>query len=258
MNVGRAGLAALLYGIIVGVIATNLLPASFTAFYVSDAGSNANAIRTTIIPASRMLIAMIAAFTAGWWGTSKQTSGWLQQGLLIGAFVGAVGLALAAGSEGITPWTGTLLLDAAAAVGGAAVACATLRIRRAVLAAAMQVIARVLLLIVVFALFGASVTATGGGLAETAVFESFVPQLGLALGIGTAFLAGWWGARGLRDDAVRQGLLIGTLIFAFSLLSMVVLGGEPPPESVVLNSLDIVAAILGAMFAQRRTRAHSA
>ena len=254
MNVSRALLAALLYGVIVGVITTNFLPVSFAAFDVANAGADANAIRTTLIPTSRMLIAVIAAFIAGWWGAGGLTTRWRQHGLLIGALVVLVGLALAAASDGITAWTGTLLLDAAAALAGAATAHAAVRIRRAVIAAAVQVLARFVLLFVMLAAFGISVTAARGeiGEADAELFQRYLPWGALAVGLSTAFLAGWWGTRGLRADAVRQGLLIGTLIFAFSLLSIAALGGEPAAESVVLNSLDIGAAILGAMFAQRR------
>ena len=259
MNVSRALLAALLYAIIVGIITTNFLPVAFTALQVWNAGSDASAIRTTIIPTSRMLIAVIAAFIAGWWGASGLTARWRQQGLLIGACVVLVGLALAAVSDGISAWTSTLLLDAAAAFGGAAIAHAALRIRRAVVAAAMQVLARFVFVFVMLAVFGVSVTAARGKIGESnaALFQHYLPWIALAVGLGAAFLAGWWGTHGLRDDAVRQGLLIGTLIFTFSLLSIAVLGGEPAAESVVLNSLDIGAAILGAMFAQRRTLAQS-
>ena len=259
MNVRRALLAALLYGIIVGVLTTNVVPALLTALDVSNPGSSV-AIGTTIIPTSRMLITIIAAFIAGWWGASGLASRSVRQGLLIGAFVVLVGLGLAAAGDGITAWTGTLLLDAAAAVGGAVVAGTALRIRRAVVAAALQVIARFAFVFVALIVFGFSVTDARGKVSESeaALFQRYMPWLALVAGIGTAFLAGWWGTRGLRDDAVRQGLLIGTLIFAFSLLSIAVLGGEPNPESVVLNSLEIGAAILGAMFAQRRTGAQPA
>ena len=254
MNVSRALLAALLYGIIVGIITTNFLLTSFAALDPSEAGTNASAIRTTIIPTSRMLVAVIAAFIAGWWGTSGLKARWRQQGLLIGTFVVLVGLALAAVSDGISTWTGALLLDAAAALGGAAIAHAALRIRRAVLAAAAQVLARFVLVFVMFAAFGISVTAARGEIGESdaALFQQYLPWAALAVGLSTAFLAGWWGTRGVRDDAVRQGLLIGTLIFAFSLLSIAVLGGKPAAESVVLNSLDVGAAILGALVARRR------
>src|SRR5688572_5210929 len=124
MNIGRASLAALLWVTIVAVFTTNALlalgPALSTAVGASATEGGPAAIQTAIMPTSRILIGMIVALMAGWWGTSGLTKRWPQQGLLIGALIAAFGLALAAATDGVSTRSGVVLLDGAGAFIGAA------------------------------------------------------------------------------------------------------------------------------------------
>ena len=256
MNVGRAFLAAGLQLVIAGVITTNVVPFSANLFEIPAQVPTGETIRTTVLPTSRILIGVIAAFIAGWWGASGLGKQWIGQGLLTGAVVAVFGVALATASGGMSPRTSAVLLDAAAAVAGAGLASMHVRIRRAFVAAGVQVVATVAITFVLLMVF--SVTAVQGEVSESdaALVETYLPWTRLLVALGTAFLAGWWGAREVdREAAVAQGLLIGGLTVIFTGLFIIVLSRRLDPLVVLFTSPYIAAAIAGSLFARTRNRA---
>lgn len=138
MNVGRALLAAALHILIVMIVTTNFLPVVAPALDVTNRDAVPEAIRTTIVPASSILIGIIVAFIAGWWGSSGVKERWLPQGLLIGTLVALFWAALAVGNERLETLSPLTVAYVPGAILGAAVASRGNAIRRAFLAAGIH------------------------------------------------------------------------------------------------------------------------
>lgn len=268
MNIGRASLAALLWVTIVALFTTNavlaLIPALTAAFDASDRTGipegMPETIQTMIIPMSRILIGMIVAFIAGWWGTSGLPR-WRQQGLLIGAFVAVLGLVLAAAGDGITTRSIAVLLDSAGAFAGAALASAAVGIRRAFTAASIHFFVATIGTLIASFLFLYRLRGPGGelGEAEFAVFASYQPWMFLLVSATMAFLTAWWGTRGLGAAAVRHGLLIGVLAVGFFCTFLIILGSVPDWLSLlILFPIVVGSAMAGAVFARSRNHAQPA
>lgn len=265
MSVNRALLAALLHVAIVAVLTTNALfalgPALSTAVGAASGTSATEgvpvAIQTGIPPTSRILIGMIVAFIAGWWGTSGLTKRWPQQGLLIGVLIAIMSLALAAATDGLGTRSGWVVLDAVGAFIGAAFATSAAGIRRAFAAASIQFFVTIIVTLILAYLILAWLRDPGGEFSEAdvATFRSYQPWLLLLVSATTAFLAAWWGTRGVSATAVRHGLLIGILAVGFFCTWIVILGGYPDWLFLLLIPPVVGAAIAGAVFARSRDAA---
>lgn len=130
-----------------------------------------------------------------------------------------------------------------------------MNIRRAVIAAAVQIVATILVTVIIVTAYVSLLAARDSVSVPESELEAIGERVGqwtaLIVGVVTAFFAGWWGARGLGDSAVKQGLVVGALIAIFGLIVDVTGGdiGAMTAGSVLLN---FGAAVAGAWFARSR------
>lgn len=254
MNIGRALLAAALHILVVLVVTTNFLPFVASALDVTNHDASPEAIRATIVPMSSVLIGLVVAFIAGWWGFSGAKQRWLPQGLLIGALIALFWTVLALGYgrlEALSPFT---VAYVPGALLGAAVASRGNALRRAFLAAGIHGITSVAIWTIISLLALAWLAEAGGGLSDSDVarYQANALWVGVVLRTSVAFLAGWWGARGVLDNPIKQGVTIGLLILGLTWLWTLVLARPISLVDVLLLSPEIAAATAGAVFERTR------
>lgn len=130
-----------------------------------------------------------------------------------------------------------------------------MNIRRAVLAAAVQIAATILVTVVIVSVYVSILAARDSVSLPESELEAIGERVGqwtaLIVGVVTAFAAGWWGARGLGDNAVKQGFAIGALIAVFGLV-IDVTGGDIGAMTAASVLLNFGAAVAGAWLARSR------
>ena len=255
MNVGRALLAAALHITITVVVTTVvvLLIAGVREIPLGTAFETASA--RALYPRPRLVVGVLSAFFAGWWGAKGLSERRLEQGLLIGILVGLFATVLAFIDHEIPARTVAIMLQTAAAVVGSGMTVLAPPIRRAIVAAGAQIIVTTILFMIISLLAVAWMDETRGefSASEVGTFEGVLPWLSLLLRTTTAFLAGWWGARGLGSEAAKQGLLIGVLIVGLSIVWITILGGVADAWSVLYMIPTVAATIAGSAVAGLRS-----
>lgn len=91
--------------------------------------------------------------------------------------------------------------------------------------------------------------------ADFALYRANAPWMSVLLRTSTAFLAGWWAARGGVAGTIKYGLLIGALIAVSSWTFTLVLARPLDLSSVLFASPVVVGAIAGVAFARSHSRA---
>lgn len=256
VNVRRAFLATALHLTITAVVTAMVVSLIAMVREVPLGTAFETASARALYPRPRLVVGVLSAFVAGWWGASGLSRRRFEQGILIGILIGVAALLLTLADHELRGRTVGISFQIAAAVAGAAFTALSPPIRRAFIAAAAQVMATIILFMSLSLIAVASLSGTPGqpGRHEVEVYQTLLPRLSLLLQTTMAFVAGWWGARRLTSDPIKQGVLIGVLIVGLSVLWLIILGGAADLGVIVFMLPAAAAAIAGAAFARSRDR----
>ena len=128
-----------------------------------------------------------------------------------------------------------------------------MNIRRAMASTLMQVVITLVVTTILVTIYIAVLSVQNQGALPDAwlVGERAGRPIGMAVGVIAAFLAGWWGARGIADRTIGLGVLIGAMVGTLSLV-MDAITGNLGVLTAVIVTLEIAAAVAGAMLAKSR------
>lgn len=103
----------------------------------------------------------------------------------------------------------------------------------------------------------AALAARSGGRPDAATTAALAERtallVGPATGLVTTFLGGWWSARGMTGDAVRQGALVGVIVAVLGLV-LEAASGHLSGLAVLGRVLEVAAGMLGGFVAARRSQ----